>query len=143
MKLKYHMLLGLLPIFLLSFTHTSTKVLRWEIIGHKIINHKLDKCEVTIKAADRKSVAVRIGVNGGDVDVHHCVASFEDGTSQTIPLRSKINSGNLSKIVHFKGEKKNIIKFEVYYHPDRLAKGKTVIELWAKSEMDDALAGNQ
>jgi hypothetical protein len=142
--MKYYLLL-VIGSMLLSFTTLdSVKTVRWEIIGHKKVDLKLNKTEIPIKVTDNKSQAVRFSINKGEINIHHAKIYFEDGEVQTIPLRRKYKAGNMSKIVDLRGGLRNIVKCELHYIPDRLAKSQPVVEFWARTEVDESLVdGNQ
>ena len=138
------MLLFTVGCFLLSFTIPDFgKTMRWEIIGHKKVSPKQDKVEIPVKVLTNKSSALRFSINAGDLYIHHSKVYFDDGEFQTIPLRRKYFSGNLSKIVDLRGGIRSIVKCEVFFTPDRLAKEQPIIELWAKTEFNEGLADNK
>jgi hypothetical protein len=130
---------------LLSFTSIhSGKVIRWEVIGHKKVDTRFDRVEIPIKIESNKSQAIRFSINNGPLEIHHAKLHFNDGEVQTIPLRRKYKAGNMSKIVDLRGGLRNIVKCELHYIPDRLAKSSPVIEFWARTEVEESLVdGNQ
>ncbi|NNF34444.1 MAG: DUF2541 family protein [Saprospiraceae bacterium] len=126
--------------FLLSFASIhSDKIIRWEVIGHKKISNNQDRTEIPIKVLTNKSQAIRFSINNGNLEIHHAKLHFNDGEVQTVPLRRKYKDGNMTKIVDLNGGLRNIIKCELHYIPDRLAKSNPVIEFWARTEVEEGL----
>ena len=141
MKQLFLIILGCV---LLGFANPETeKEIRWEIIGTKKIDARLDKALIPISFANNKSTAIRFGFNDQNIQVHHAKLYFEGGDFQTIPLRKTYYPGELTKIVDLRGGLRKVEKCEFYYYADRHKKNQPIIKLWAKTEVQKNLAGNQ
>jgi len=143
MKPVYKLILGLIIICITSMTVISQNYTRWAIVGQKQIDFQKDKDIIPIKAKGEKFVAVRLGIQGSTVEMHHLSITFDDGDVQTVPLRKKFKPGSMSKIIDLRGGLRVIEKFEIHYIPDQHAKGKQVVELWARGGVKKSESNGQ
>jgi hypothetical protein len=106
---------------------------KWEKLGQRKVNYKLDRDEVLVTARDGRFNAVKLKVRKGGVNMHKMTIHFGDGTSQNVNMKNTIPAGGETRVVKLKGKKKRVIRKVVFWYDTKnLANKKAVVELWGK-----------
>lgn len=106
---------------------------KWEKLGQRKVNYKLDRDEIMVTARDGRFSAVKLKVRKGGVNMHKMTIHFGDGTVQNVNLKNKIPAGGATRVVDLKGKKKRVIRKVVFWYDTKnLANRKAVVELWGR-----------
>ena len=141
MNLLISVVIGLLSIMPFNDMDKADQS-RWAVVGYDEVKFNQDKGVIPIKLKDKAFASVRLTFQGKSIDMHHISIQFDNGESQTVPLKKKFKDGDVSKIIDLHGGLRVIKKVEYYYTPDLLAKKKAFVELIGKMETKKEMAEN-
>ena len=106
---------------------------RWEKLGQRKVNHRLDRDEIMVTAKEGRFSAVKLKVRKGSINMHKMVIHFRDGSKQKVDLRHNIPAGGETRVIQLKGKKKRIIKKVAFWYDTKgLANKKAVVNLWGR-----------
>lgn len=106
---------------------------RWEKLGQRKVNHRLDRDEIMVTAKEGRFSAVKLKVKKGGINMHKMVIHFRDGSTQKVNLRNNIPAGGETRVIQLKGKKKRIIKKVVFWYDTKgLANKKAIVNLWGR-----------
>lgn len=121
-----------------AFTTTSSAISekaiqpRWEKLGQRNVNYRLDKDEIMVTAREGRFTAIKIMVRKSPINLHKAIIHFANGTRQEINVRDKIPAGGETRTIDIKGGKRVISKVVFWYDTKGLQDKKAVVELWGK-----------
>lgn len=141
MKLLISLILSVVSIIGIRDVGISEQS-RWAVIGFDQVKFNQDKGEIPLKIKDKAFASVRLTFQGKAIDMHHLSIHFDNGESQTVPLKKSFKDGDVSKIIDLHGGLRTIKKVEYFYTPDLLAKKKAFVELIGKMETEKEMADN-
>ena len=105
---------------------------RFEKLGVRTINYKLDRDEIPVTIRDGRFTAITLKVKKAPVNLRHCVIHYANGKSQKVEFRKNIPAGGQTRLVNLEGGKRVIRKVVFWYDTQNFAGRKGQIELWGR-----------
>ena len=106
---------------------------RWEKLGQRKVNYKIDRDEIMVTAREGRFSAVKLIVRKGAVNMHKMTIHFGDGTQQEVNLKNNIPAGGETRVIKLKGQKKRVIRKVVFWYDTKnLANKRATVELWGR-----------
>ena len=116
---------------LLSFSSTSIAQ-RWEKLGQRQVNFKIDKDEIGVGKFEGFFTALQLKVKDGPVNMHKMVVHYRNGNSQEIELKKNFTAGSESRVIDLPGNKRVISKVVFWYDTKNFSDSKAAVELWGR-----------
>ncbi len=120
---------------LLSFNHSKDSIgnqARWERLGQRKVNFKVDKDEIDVGRFEGFFDALRLKVEKGPVNMHKMVVHFHNGETKEIELRDNFTAGSEIRIIDLPRNRRIIDKVVFWYDTKDFANGKAIVELWGR-----------
>ncbi len=127
-----------------SNSHSATSILppilieknnfppRWEKLGTRKVNYRLDRDEIYVTAREGRFQKLRLQVTKGGINLHRVVVHFANGTTQTIKVNQSIPPGSQSRPLDLDGNKRVIQKVVFYYDTKNFSGRKATVTLWGR-----------
>ena len=111
---------------MMSFASPAKK---WDFLGERSVNFKLDKDEISVTAKEGVFKKIKLQVRKAPVHFRKVVVHYRNGTSETIALRDKIRAGGETRAIDLNGNKRIIKKVVFFYNTKVKApqKGKVML----------------
>ena len=110
----------------------STLPPRWEKLGERNVNFRVDRDEILVTASEGRFTALKIKVRKGVLNLHKMVVHFGDGSEQEIETRDEIRAGGESRVINLEGNRRVIRKVVFVYDTKNFADQKAEVELWGR-----------
>ncbi len=131
--MNYKILSVLFTAFLfVSFTGFSQKRLKWEKLGVRAINYKIDKDDLHVGAKEGGFTKLKIVVTGGSVNMHRMVVTYMNGKKEEIALRHNFKKESGSRIIDLNGGKRLIKNIRFFYDTKNVAQKKAKIHVFGR-----------
>jgi hypothetical protein len=122
---------ALFLFILLSFS-SSVVAQKWEKLGQRKVNFKLDKDEIGVGRFEGFFTALQVKVTDGPVNMHKMVVHYRNGNTQEIELKNNFTAGSESRVIDLPGNKRVISKVVFWYDTKNFSDSKAVVELWGR-----------
>lgn len=134
LKPLHLLLLAVLAFSSFSFTIDNQTAFppKWEKLGQRKVNFKLDRDEIFVTANEGAFSAIKIGVKNTGINMHRCVVHFRNGDTQNVQLRDNIAAGSTTRVIDLKGGKRIIKKVVFWYDTKNIKFKKGTLELWGR-----------
>lgn len=139
-KIQNSVIAFLFSIFALTVSATAAPAItlddqnppRWEKLGERKVNFKLDRDEIYVTWRDGAFTAIKMQVKNTAINMHRCVIHFANGDTQKVNLRKNIPAGSFTRTVDLNGGKRVIKKVVFYYDTKNIKPKKGEIVLFGK-----------
>ncbi|MEO1259358.1 MAG: hypothetical protein AAFZ15_11205 [Bacteroidota bacterium] len=108
------------------------KPIRWEKLGTRKVNYRLDRDEVLVTAREGRFTKLRLQVNNGGINLHRVVVHFANGQTQVVKVNRSIPAGGQSGTLDLKGDRRVISKVVFYYDTKNFSGRKANVVLWGR-----------
>lgn len=105
---------------------------KWEKLGSKSVNYKLDKDVIPVGVSDGVFSKLKIAVSGGNLNMHRMVIHYGNGSKEEIELRHVFSQASSSRLIDLKGNKRVIKKIAFLYDTKGLARGKAKVHVYGR-----------
>lgn len=105
---------------------------RWEQLGMKKVNYRVDYDEIRITASEGGFTAVKLRVLQAPINMRRMVIHFGNGETQEVILKNNFPRGGESRVIDLKGGKRIIKKVVFWYDSKNLARNRATIQLWGR-----------
>jgi hypothetical protein len=105
---------------------------KWELLGQRIVNFRIDRDEIHAGAVEGTFNALRIVVRRGSLNMHKVLIHYGNGDVQEVELRYNFARGSESRIIDLPGNQRIIRKIVFYYDTDNRARAKAVVEVFGR-----------
>ena len=131
--MNYKVLSILFSAFLfLSFTSHAQKRAKWEKLGVRAVDYKLDKDDIHVGAKEGGFTKLKVVVAGGSLNMHRMVVTYMNGETEEIQLRHNFKKGSGSRIIDLNGGKRLIKNIRFFYDTKNLAKSKAKVIVFGR-----------
>ncbi|MFK7786702.1 MAG: hypothetical protein AB8B56_16405 [Crocinitomicaceae bacterium] len=131
--MNYKVLSVLFSAFLfLSFTTHAQKRVKWDRLGTRVVNYKVDKDDIRVGAKEGGYTKLKVVVTGGSLNMHRMVVTYMNGTKEEINLRHNFKKGSTSRLIDLKGGKRLIKNIRFFYDTKNLAQKKAKMTVLAR-----------
>lgn len=103
----------------------------WQLLGKHIVDYSLDYDVVPVTYKKGTFTTLKIRVMDGNINMHRCMITFENGEKQEIEIKHQFTAGG-EKIVDLKGNDRIIEKVAFWYDTKNKSSQKAVVEVWGK-----------
>ncbi len=122
----------ILGLILMTSFSLNAQGPRWERLGTRMVNYDLDRDEIPVTLAEGTFNSVKLVVNRSPIHIHRFVIHFSNGGTQEVWVRNRIPKGDATRVIDLKGGNRGIKKVVFWYDTGKLARGRAIIELWAR-----------
>ncbi len=103
----------------------------WQQLGTQVVDYNLDYDAVPITYKKGTFTTLKIKVKDGNINMHRCMVTFENGEKQEIEIKYQFTAGS-EKTVDLKGNNRIIEKVSFWYDTKNKSSQKAVVEVWGK-----------
>ena len=135
MKYIINSLATLVMILCLSSFTSSTivpTVIKWEKLGSRTVDFKLDKDVIHIGAKEGRLSKLKLAVTGGALNMHKMQIEYLNGQVENINLKHKFNKRSTSKTIDIDGRRRIIKNIIFWYDTKNRSKKKSKITVFGK-----------
>ena len=117
-----------------SFTSSTinTSISKWERLGSRTVNFKLDKDIIHVGAKDGRFAKLKLAVTGGDLNIHKMLIEYQNGQVENINLKHNFNKRSSSRIIDIDGRKRIIKNIIFWYDTKNKSKKKALITVFGR-----------
>ncbi len=105
---------------------------KWEKLGQRKVDYKLDKDEIYVTAKEGRFTAIKLGVRKAAVNFHKVTVHYRNGSTQNIKIKNRIAPGNATRTINLDGNRRIVKKVVFWYDTKNSGYQKAVVELWGK-----------
>jgi hypothetical protein len=88
---------------------------RWTYLGNAHVDGANDHDNIRVGVQDGRFRAIQLRVSGGAIEFQRVLVHFGNGTTEDIPVRSRIPSGGRTRPIDLPGERRVIESVELWY----------------------------
>ncbi|SHI40708.1 DUF2541 family protein [Aquimarina spongiae] len=112
-----------------SFT---TKIVRWEHLGSRTVNYRLDKDVIKVTAREGGFTKLKVKVTGGSLNMHKMVVQYGNGKKDIIPLRYNFSRKSATRLIDLEGGKRVIRDITFFYDTKNLSKKRAKVHVFGR-----------
>ncbi|MDX1940094.1 MAG: DUF2541 family protein [Saprospiraceae bacterium] len=105
---------------------------KWEKLGQRKVNYKVDRDEILVTGYEGSFTALRIHVEKGGINLHRIAVHFRNGDVQDINVEVSMPAGTISRVLNLEGKRRIIHKVVFWYDTKNFSEDKAVVELWGR-----------
>jgi hypothetical protein len=124
--------IGLLLVPVFSFNTLNDSPQKWEKLGQRKVNFKLDRDAIHVTGFEGFFTALQVKVKDGPVNMHKMEVYFHNGQTKEIELRNDFTAGSESRVIDLPGNARIIDKVVFWYDTKNFADSKAIVELWGR-----------
>lgn len=114
-----------------AVAQTSSGSEEWQLLGKHVVDYNLDYDVIPVTYKKGTFTTLRLKVNDGNINMHRCMITFENGEKQEIQVKHQFTAG-AEKLIDLKGNNRIIEKVTFWYDTKNKSSQKAVIEVWGK-----------
>jgi hypothetical protein len=103
----------------------------WQQLGTHAVDYSLDYDVIPVTYKKGTYTTVKIKVKEGNINMHRCMITFENGEKQEIEIKHQFTAGS-DKTIDLKGNNRIIEKVTFWYDTKNKSSQKAVVEVWGK-----------
>lgn len=103
----------------------------WQQLGTHAVDYTLDYDVIPVTYKKGTFTTVKFRVKDGNVNMHRCMVTFEDGSKQEVEIKFQFTAGS-EKTIDLKGNNRIIEKITFWYDTKNKSSKKAVVEVWGK-----------
>lgn len=104
---------------------------RWERLGVRKVNYRVDRDEIYVTARDGLFTAVKLKVTQSPLTMRRMVIHFRNGQTQEVAIKRNFPRGGESRVIDIRGGKR-VIKKVVFYYDTKGLRGRATVQLWGR-----------
>lgn len=122
------------PLFLptLSAHHEAQRPGRWEKLGQRQVNFRVDRDVIQVGAREGRFKALQLKVKGGAIDLNRVVVHYRNGDEQVLNVRQNIPRGGQTRVLDLPGNNRIITKVVFVYDTRNRSRRRATVELWGR-----------
>lgn len=105
---------------------------RWELLGQRVVNDRLDHDEIVVTSARGDWEALKLKVKKAPVRIHDMKVQYGNGAVDDIPIRGVIPQGGESRVIDLRGNDRVIRKVTFTYDAKTLGRKRAEILLFGR-----------
>lgn len=105
---------------------------KWEKLGTKLVDFKVDRDELIVTAYEGVFTAIKIKVFAAPINMHKMVIHFGNGNVQDVDLKNNFAPGSESRVIDLPGDHRIIQKIVFFYDTKNAARKKARVEVWGR-----------
>lgn len=115
----------------IAIAQTSSGAEEWQLLGKHVVDYNLDYDVMPVTYKKGTFTTLRLKVNDGNINMHRCMVTFENGDKQEIEIKHQFTAGG-EKTVDLKGNNRIIEKITFWYDTKNKSSQKATVEVWGK-----------
>ena len=129
---KTRLVILIVSILIAFTTNSYSQRPRWELLGTRKVNFKLDRDVIPMTWREGAFDAVRIVVKNGALNMHKCIIHFENGGSQEVLLRHSFAGRSASRVIDLPGNNRLIEKIEFWYDSKNIPGARATVQVYGR-----------
>jgi hypothetical protein len=105
---------------------------RWELLGKRVVNDRLDHDEIVVTAARGDWEALKLKVHRAPVRFYDMKVHYGNGAVDDIPIRAVIARGGESRVIDLRGNDRVIRKVTFTYDAKTLGRKRAEVRLFGR-----------
>ncbi len=122
----------LLLIILFVGNSFTSNTMRWEHLGSRTVNYKLDKDVIKVTAKEGGFKKLKIKVTGGAIRMHKMIVQYGNGKKDIIPLKHNFSKGSTTRLIDLQGNKRIIRDITFFYDTKNISRKKAKVHVFGK-----------
>jgi hypothetical protein len=103
----------------------------WQSLGRSQVSFAAEKDVIEVGVREGLFDAIRIDVQGGDIELYNIRVVFGNGTSWSPNTRVAFREGSRSRVIDLPGEARIIRRIEFWYR-SRIRRGRATVEVFGR-----------
>lgn len=103
----------------------------WQQLGVHVVDYTLDYDVMPVTYKKGTFNTLKIRVKNGNINLHRCMVTFEDGEKQEVEVRHQFTDGS-EKTIDLTGNTRIIEKITFWYDTRNKSSQKAVVEVWGR-----------
>ncbi len=128
-RISISSLLLILLIIGSSFSSTSVK---WDHLGTRTVNYRLDKDVIKVTAREGGFRKLKINVTGGSLNMHKMIVQYGNGKKDVIQLRHNFSRKSATRVLDLKGGKRVIRDITFFYDTKNSSRNRAKVHVFGK-----------
>jgi len=121
----------LIIIFFIGSSFT-TNIIKWEHLGTRTVNYKLDRDVIKVTAKDGAFKKLKLKVTNGSLNMHRIVVQYGNGQKQVIQVKKNFAKGGATRLIDLKGNKRIIRDITFFYDTKNLSRKRAKVHVFGK-----------
>jgi len=105
---------------------------KWERLGSKTVNFKVDRDVLAVGANDGTFKKLKIAVSGGNLNMHRMVVKYGNGTKDEIELRHNFGRAGSSRVIDLNGGKRIIKRITFVYDTKNVSRKRAKVHVFGR-----------
>ena len=105
----------------------------WRFLGDKSVGFGIDHDVIHFGNWSDDVRQIKIKVTDGPLRMYDMTIYFDNGTTQSVPLRNRFNQGSESRVIDMVGGLRHLSKIEFTYETKGFLKGRSRVAVWGRS----------
>ncbi|WP_109300852.1 DUF2541 family protein [Aquimarina sp. AU474] len=122
----------LLLIILFVGNSFTSKTLRWEHLGSRTVNYKIDRDVIKVTAKEGGFRKLKIKVTGGAINMHKMIVQYGNGKKDIISLKYNFTKGSTTRLIDLQGNKRVIRDITFFYDTKNLSRKKAKVHVFGR-----------
>jgi len=113
--------------------HLAPAALRadWELLGSRRVSFRAEKDVIRVTAREGLFTAVKLEVEGGNIEMYNVRITFGDGETFSPETRFIFREGSWSRTIDLPGRARVIRKIEFWYRSE-LKRGRATVRVYGR-----------
>lgn len=103
----------------------------WELLGTRVVNFRAEKDVIRVTGREGRFRAIKLEVEGGNIDMYNIRVVFGDGTDFSPQTRVEFRQGSWSRTIDLPGDARVIRRIEFSYRSE-LKRGRATIRVYGR-----------
>jgi hypothetical protein len=122
---------GRVRLYGLAATPAPVVAERWEKLGSRVVDFAVDRDVIEVGAVEGRFDAIRLDVEGGNIDLFDLRVEFANGAPFSPATRFEFRQGSLSRTIDLPGEARAIRRIAFLYRSE-LRLGRATVHLFGR-----------
>lgn len=101
----------------------------WELLGSRRVSFRAEKDAIAVTAREGLFRAIKLEVEGGNLEMYNVRVTFGDGESFSPETRFEFREGSWSRTIDLPGKARVIRKIEFWYRSE-LKRGRATVRVF-------------
>ena len=120
-------------VFATSFAPVKKNTGDWRYLGDKSVGFGIDHDVIHFGNWSDDVRQIKLKVTDGPLRMYDMTIYFDNGTTQSVPLRSKFAQGSESRVIDMVGGLRHLTKIEFTYETKGFLRGRSRVAIWGRS----------
>ncbi|MCB0667194.1 MAG: hypothetical protein KDC80_15305 [Saprospiraceae bacterium] len=126
------LLVTLLGFVSFSFTTSPFGKARWEHLGSKKVNYRIDRDVIHVGIRERTFDKLKIQVSNGNLNMRKMIVEYANGSKDEISLRHNFSRGSESRIIDLKAGNRFIRDVTFWYDSKDFQRNRAVVHVYGR-----------